>query len=481
MATLITKNSSTTTSVPIASQLVQGELAVNVTDKRLFTENSGGSVVELGTNPSSLTLESGTANGVAYLNGSKVLTTGTELTFDGTTFVAKSDVEVGNIVVDANRYINIIGAGGNKDFGIKLSGSRAVWRNTGQSGLLFGVDDTEQMRLTSTGLGIGTTSPGQKLDVAGAVRIVTTGSPTGAAALQISADGVNARTIRMTDTASSGRTYDFINRAGGIAGNFGFFDDTAGAYRYIIDASGNLGLGVTPSAWTDYKTLQVKDGSLAVYSDATQDNLAISANAYYQSGFWKYIKNSVASRYAQTASQHQWYTAPSGTAGNAITFTQAMTLDASGNLLVGVTSANANGGVLQLKSGITFPATAVAATDANTLDDYEEGTWVPNQGGGLIVVGAFSSVGRYTKIGNVVTVWGDVTGATSIAVSAIGIICTNLPFALQSDIGAMGIAAGFWTSMNSAIHISTGATTSLYSAQAISGSATIGFTITYRF
>ena len=81
--TIITKNSSTASSVPTSGDLVQGELAVNVTDKRLFTENAGGTVVEVGTNPSSLTLPNGTANGVAYLNGSKVVTSGSDLTFDG--------------------------------------------------------------------------------------------------------------------------------------------------------------------------------------------------------------------------------------------------------------------------------------------------------------------------------------------------------------------------------------------------------------
>ncbi len=63
MATLITKNSSTASSIPTAAQLVQGELAVNVTDKRLFTENSAGAVVELGTNPSSITTGTLTASG----------------------------------------------------------------------------------------------------------------------------------------------------------------------------------------------------------------------------------------------------------------------------------------------------------------------------------------------------------------------------------------------------------------------------------
>jgi parallel beta-helix repeat protein len=58
MATLITKNSSTAASVPGSGDLVQGELAVNVADKRLFTKNASGTVVEVGTNPSALTVAS---------------------------------------------------------------------------------------------------------------------------------------------------------------------------------------------------------------------------------------------------------------------------------------------------------------------------------------------------------------------------------------------------------------------------------------
>ena len=53
--TIITKNSSTASAVPTSGDLVQGELAVNVTDKRLFTEDSGGTVVEIGVNPTSIT------------------------------------------------------------------------------------------------------------------------------------------------------------------------------------------------------------------------------------------------------------------------------------------------------------------------------------------------------------------------------------------------------------------------------------------
>jgi len=109
-----------------------------------------------------------------------------------------------------------------------------------------------------------------------------------------------------------------------------------------------------------------------------------------------------------------------------------MRLDSSGNLLVGVATANANGGVLQLKSGITFPATAVAATDANTLDDYEEGTftptWTPSTSGTITLYSAYSTLG-YTKVGRVVTI----TGANTIqsVSSPIGtsVNITGLPFA----------------------------------------------------
>jgi hypothetical protein len=64
----------------------------------------------------------------------------------------------------------------------------------------------------------------------------------------------------------------------------------------------------------------------------------LSANSYYDGSNFKYISNGAANQYRQQAGAHTWYNAASGTAGNTISFTQAMTLDASGNLLVGATS-----------------------------------------------------------------------------------------------------------------------------------------------
>jgi hypothetical protein len=95
----------------------------------------------------------------------------------------------------------------------------------------------------------------------------------------------------------------------------------------------------------------------------------------------------------------------------------AMTLNSTG-LGVGVTP-SAGRGAIQLSAGVGFPATQVASSDANTLDDYEEGSWVPT-----LNSGTFSSAScRYTKIGNMVTIFFDVTVGTGG-----GNQITNLPF-----------------------------------------------------
>jgi hypothetical protein len=104
--------------------------------------------------------------------------------------------------------------------------------------------------------------------------------------------------------------------------------------RMRLDASGNLGLGVTPSAWSGVTTLQIGNSSLG---DAST-NLQLTHNAYYDGGNWRYITSAAASNYYQAGGFHFWRTAPSGTAGNAISFTQAMTLNASGNLSIGNTN-----------------------------------------------------------------------------------------------------------------------------------------------
>jgi hypothetical protein len=98
-----------------------------------------------------------------------------------------------------------------------------------------------------------------------------------------------------------------------------------------IDSSGNLGLGVTPSAWSTGGNIQLSTLTFA------GNDYSIGSN-YYQNSGNKYIGTGPAALYSFYNGQHGWYTAPSGTAGNPITFTQAMTLDADGDLGIGTTT-----------------------------------------------------------------------------------------------------------------------------------------------
>jgi hypothetical protein len=135
---------------------------------------------------------------------------------------------------------------------------------------------------------------------------------------------------------------------------------------FQLTSAGNAGLGgVTPSAWdaagAGGPVLQIKRGLLFGADSETR----LIHNAYYGTGDFRYIATSVAAtNYQQASGQHRWYNAPSGTAGNAISFTQAMTLDASGNLLVGTTSNSFGGRVIVSNDGT---ATQTSLSCINTF------------------------------------------------------------------------------------------------------------------
>jgi hypothetical protein len=96
-----------------------------------------------------------------------------------------------------------------------------------------------------------------------------------------------------------------------------------------------------------------------------------------------------------------------------------------------------NEGRLMSASGIKFPATQVPSADANTLDDYEEGTWIPGVsfGGGVTGIAYSLQNGMYTKIGRAVCCTGrfDLSDKGSAAGTAV---VTGLPFVVNSDTGA---------------------------------------------
>jgi hypothetical protein len=317
-------------------------------------------------------------------------------------------------------------------------------------------------------LGSGGTATLASATITGAATVGTTLGVTGVSTFAAGSQSLPALTT--TGDTNTGIYYPAADT---------FAVTTGGTERYRVSSSGNVGVGVVPSAWGRGNGLEVGSIGNAFWGDSTSNGiLSISANAYLTTGDlntgWKYATSYPAGRYQISETTHSWYTAPSGTAGNAITFTQAMTLAATGELLVGVTSANVNGGVLQLKSGITFPATQVAASDANTLDDYEEGTWVPTQGAGLTVVGTFSSSGTYTKVGRLVTVTGILNGSTSVATAAVGLMCSGLPF--LASVQVVGGAVNQSTTASADCVVDN---LNLYSVTTIAATNSIRFSATY--
>jgi hypothetical protein len=227
--------------------------------------------------------------------------------------------------------------------------------------------------------------------------------------------------------------------------------DRSGTATVLTGSGGNLGLGVTPSAWdANRKVIQNLDSSWATVPSAPNLSLFYT-NAYTDvASTDRYISSNFATLFRQGEGQFQFFTAPSGTAENAISFTQAMTLDASGRLLVGKTTATANGGDVQVSSGITFPATQVASADANTLDDYEEGTWTPGYAfstSGSVTMNVASSGGVYTKIGNIVIATCRLL-TLSISSPTGDVEVTGLPFtsAFRSPV-SIGEAVDFATDM----------------------------------
>ena len=206
--------------------------------------------------------------------------------------------------------------------------------------MYFQTDGSERMRITSGGnVGIGTTSPQTQLDIANGLMFGTIDafpSATYDAAAVIAKTGSlgsapfnNAGSIvyRARVTSTAGRSSHI------------FYTGSPSTERMRLDESGNLGLGVTPSAWgATWRALELEYSSAGTAIASLYP--AIMANTYNTGGGFFYKVTGQASYYQQITGQHRWFNAPSGTAGNAITFTQAMTLFSTGNLAVGGTTDN---------------------------------------------------------------------------------------------------------------------------------------------
>ncbi len=191
------------------------------------------------------------------------------------------------------------------------------------------------------------------------------------------------------------------------------------------NSAGSLGLGgLTPSAYGgSYYGLQLgRYGLMSTLASGATDGYTTS-NAYYDGSSWKYIVDGSAAYYGVSSSAiHSLLSAGVGTAGNNITFTTVANVGK--DITFALQGASSVAG-----TGITFPATQSASSNANTLDDYEEGDWSPNVGGNATYAAQF---GKYVKVGRLVTCSFDFT----ISVIGTGSTATLFGFPFTNGLGA---------------------------------------------
>jgi len=280
---------------------------------------------------------------------------------------------------------------------------------SGTGNAIIQVASGDYLQITSTGnVGIGTSSPSQKLDVVGSINAsvnstvagVSFSSGTGTA-LSGFAVNTSAQTIDVDKIVPyHGIAWKTFSDASGnlsmyMQGYNGIRFYTNGSERMRIDASGNLGLGYTPSAWTaNSKALQF--GNAALWTDNYSGATNTGYNAYQDTNTtFKYLQTGLgAARYEIAQNLHRWYNAPSGTAGNAITWTQAMTLDASGRLLVNSTSSFFTNSKIQ----VTASAGPSLGVQQTTSTEYAGGFWNTTSTGNLL--GFYTGAGG-SQIGSI--------------------------------------------------------------------------------
>ena len=332
--TALTATGASVASANVGTAVVTG---LTVTGASIASVNVGAAVLS-----GNLTLDGGTANGVLYLNGSKVATSGSALTFNGTAL----GVTNGQITQQG---------------GISTGGANAT----------ILANSSGQAQLWATG-----------------------------------AD------------ASTRGTFNFVTARSDLSSSIEVLKcDTSGN----LTASGNLGIGISPDERLTVTATNPTDGRVASLRNNATSSLTGTKLWFNQATVDNW-------NIGQPAGVNAFVFCNSTGSSN-----ERMRLTAAGELLVGVNTATANGGVIQVSNGITFPATQSAASNANTLDDYEEGTFTPTALGSTTAgtTTYVSQAGSYTKIGRQVTAsvivnYSAMTGTGNLQIG-------GLPFTKNSD------------------------------------------------
>ena len=257
--------------------------------------------------------------------------------------------------------------------------------------------------LTNGNVGIGTTNPSGKLDI-------VTGANGGNVLIDAeSSSGYHAKVVNDSGDLTLGARNTSADTKLTSQRHIHFLTGSSEAESMLIDSSGNVGIGVTPKTgqYSGYNNLQIGESALLASNDTQGDTniTSLSQNVYLNSNAsaWKYLHTDEATRYQQYNGGHFFDVAASGSADATATFSNRVRIDSD---------------------GLKFNGDSAAA---NALDDYEEGTFTPNNTIGMPLTSNFPA--QYVKVGNLCHIVMDITFNSSPAdTSQCGII-QSLPFA----------------------------------------------------
>lgn len=392
---------------------------------------------------SGVVVTDGTANGVLYLNASEQLVSGSGLTFGGSNLgigTNSANARLDTVFSNASTYTSSsdsLPTPAGSEFILRnsasqsSSGSFLSLRSTNTSGtanyayigvvanagltapnIVIGQRTgataySERLRIDSSGnVGIGSDAPRAKLEVFGGETWLGGSSATDDH-LRVSSGSLGVVTLTANNGSGTGGTY----------GSFALSARNGGTTveRLRIDSSGNVGIRTsTPEVQLD------------VYNPSGTGGLVVKRSATMAAGPHVRLLAGAVGGYLDVTGGLVFRTSEvGGVPVEVVSITSTGTLKLAGND----------------SAGVQFPATQVSVANANTLDDYEEGTFVPTVIGTTTAgTGTYTAqVGRYTKVGNRVyftisIIWTAHTGTGNIQIGSLPftpITITNYPTALS--------------------------------------------------
>jgi len=445
MTVIVTKNSSTANDVPTTSDLVQGELAVNVTDKRIYTENASTAIVELGTNPSSITTPTVTVTGTLTANGtlasSNAVITGGSV--NGIIIGASSPLAITGSVITANTGFagsltgavagNLTGnVSGNVTGNVTGNLTGNVNATSGTTSLhnlaLTGTVDFNAARLTDIGTPQAATDAVTKGYADGLITSLIAGAPAALdtlnelaaaldddAAFHTTVTNSIATKLPLAGGTMSGQLSLGSNKIASLANPTNAQDAATKAYVDAADTtglplaggtmSGAIAMGnnkitglATPTAAADSTTKGYVDGILGSATSAATSASAAATSASNAS------TSASGAATSATASGNSASASASSAAAAATTYdnfddrylgdkSSDPTVDNDGNaLLTGALYFNTTSDSMKVYSGSSWSAVAPTATSIN-LASQVTGTLPSSNGGtGLTAVGTSGNV-----------------------------------------------------------------------------------------